>query len=180
MKTKLLLLSLLTALNGCDKAPGKGLSPPTSAPSATSQKNTHVFSSKTRVENSKVAEQVFQPSCAPAQKGRVVHMKCTAYTAGEESCGIWAKIGYDKEGYRITASGHRIRKGDRFCAADKRFKFGTMIDIPGYGLVSIEDRGGSIKNNRLDVFFDDGEGMTAYQRAMNFGVQYLDVTIYDK
>jgi len=155
MKTKLLLILLITT-QGCDRAPGK-------APSPTIKESL-----------------IVQPSCAPAQKGRVVHMKCTAYTAGEESCGIWAKIGYDKEGYRITASGHRIRKGDRFCAADKRFKFGTMIDIPGYGLVKVVDRGGSIKNNRLDVFFDDGEGMTAYQRAMNFGVQFLDVTIYEE
>lgn len=75
----------------------------------------------------------------------------------------------------ITASGHKIRKGDKFCAAPPEIPFGTMLNIPGYGTVPVLDRGGAIKGRRLDVFFDDANGISGHQRALNWGVQYLRI-----
>ena len=81
----------------------------------------------------------------------------------------------------ITASGHKIKPGDRFVAAAKGIPFGTMVTIPGYANgqpVPVLDRGGAIGEGKLDVFFDDDPetGLTGHQRALNWGVQYLEVT----
>ncbi len=78
----------------------------------------------------------------------------------------------------ITASGHVIQKGDKFVAAD--LPFGTLLTIEGYagGLaVPVLDRGGAIIGNRIDVFFDDADGIIGHQRALNWGVKYLKVRI---
>lgn len=76
----------------------------------------------------------------------------------------------------FTASG-RPAKG-LICAAPPEIPFGTVIDVPGYGRAVVADRGGAIKGNRLDVLFTDKDGVSGHQRALNWGVQYLDVTIY--
>jgi len=87
--------------------------------------------------------------------------RVTAYCACSKCCGKWA------DGF--TASGHKIQQGDKFCAADKSIPVGTMITIPGYGRVSVLDRGGVIRGNRLDVFFD------THQEALNWGVKFLEI-----
>jgi len=97
-------------------------------------------------------------------------MRVTAYCPCSKCCGKWAD--------GITASGHKIQSGDHFVAAPKIFPFGTTMIIPGYPLagqageeVEVEDRGGAIKGDRLDVFFP------THQEALNWGVQILDVEI---
>jgi 3D (Asp-Asp-Asp) domain-containing protein len=45
------------------------------------------------------------------------------------------------------------------------------MTIPGYGTVKVEDRGGAIKGDRLDVLFP------THQEALEWGVQWLDVEI---
>jgi len=72
----------------------------------------------------------------------------------------------------ITASGHKIQPGDKFVAAPPEIPFGTLIDIPDYGKVPVLDRGGSIKGNKLDVFFH------THQEALQWGRKYLKVKIY--
>ena len=89
--------------------------------------------------------------------------RVTAYCPCEKCCGRFAD--------GITASGHVIKPGDRFVAAPKDMKFGTMVTIPGYGKVSVEDRGGAITDGRLDVYFD------THQEALNWGVQILEVKL---
>lgn len=91
----------------------------------------------------------------------------TAYCPCEKCCGRWAKITP-----RVTASGHKIKPGDRFAAAPKGYQFGQELDIPGYGSVKIEDRGGAIKGNKLDVFFP------SHQAALEWGRKELDVKVY--
>lgn len=66
------------------------------------------------------------------------------YCPCELCCGAYAS------GY--TASGTLATEG-RTVAADKRFPFGTEIIIDGTTYV-VEDRGGAIKGNKLDVFCD--------------------------
>lgn len=50
----------------------------------------------------------------------------------------------------ITASGVRATVG-RTVAAPSTFPFGTVLFIEGIGYRTVEDRGGSIKGQRLDV-----------------------------
>ena len=87
----------------------------------------------------------------------------SAYCPCSKCCGKYAD--------GITASGHKIKAGDKFCAADKSIPFGTMIDIPGYGKVPVLDRGGAIKDGKLDVFFH------THKRALLWGRQKLNVRI---
>jgi len=87
--------------------------------------------------------------------------RVSAYCPCEKCCGIFAD--------GITANGHKIKPGDRFVAASKDIPFGTILNIPGYGKVPVWDRGGAIKGNRLDVYFD------THQEALNWGVKILEV-----
>ena len=48
------------------------------------------------------------------------------------------------------ACGKQVYPG--LIAAPSNFEFGVKIDIPGFGTGSVCDRGGAIKNKRLDIF----------------------------
>ncbi len=100
--------------------------------------------------------------------------RVTAYCPCRKCCGQFAQ--------GITASGHVIKHGDKFVAADKKFPFGTEFVIPGYNNsnpVKVLDRGGAIKGNRLDVFFgfDPNSTCTPHEKALEWGVKYLKVKI---
>jgi len=100
---------------------------------------------------------------------KTVHMRATAYCPCEKCCGKYAD--------GVTASGHKIRPGDAFVAADRKYAFGTKMIIPGYNNaqpVEVLDRGGAISGNRLDVFFN------THQEALEWGVKYLDVKVRRK
>jgi len=94
-------------------------------------------------------------------------MSVSAYCPCQKCCGPKA--------CGITASGKPVSyNGGRFCAAPKSIPFGTMIDIPGYGCVSVTDRGGAITEGRLDVCFQD------HKTALAWGRQTLVVKVYRK
>ena len=93
-------------------------------------------------------------------KKLIIPMRVTAYCPCKKCCGKWAD--------GTTASGYKIQPGDVLVAADKRYPFGTRMIIPGYAdnqPVKVLDRGGSIKGNRLDVFFH------THQEALEWGVK---------
>ena len=92
--------------------------------------------------------------------------KCivTAYCACEKCCGDHAD--------GITASGHVIEQGDKFCAAPPEIPFKTMLIIEGYNngkAVPVLDRGGAIKGNHFDVYFD------THTEALAWGVRKCEV-----
>lgn len=95
-----------------------------------------------------------------------VVMRVTAYCACRKCCGRYSD--------GKTASGHKIRQGDVFVAADKKYSFGTEMIISGYNdgkPVEVLDRGGVIRGNRLDVFFN------SHKTALKWGVKYLEVKL---
>jgi 3D (Asp-Asp-Asp) domain-containing protein len=97
---------------------------------------------------------------------RTVLMRVTGYCPCRKCCG--------KSSDGITASGHRIRRGDEFVAADKTLSFGTEVIVPGYNNsnpVEVLDRGRAIHGNRLDVFFN------SHRKAQAWGVRYLLVKV---
>lgn len=96
-------------------------------------------------------------------------MRVTAYCACRICCGRYSD--------GKTASGHKIRRGDVFVAADKKYSFGTEMIIPGYNdgkVVKVLDRGRVIRGNRLDVFFN------SHKTARKWGVKYLEVKVRSK
>ena len=87
--------------------------------------------------------------------------KITAYCPCKKCCG-------KSDG--ITASGEKAVEGITV-AMDKSIPFGTKIYIDGVGERIVQDRGGAIKGNRIDLYFD------SHQEALNFGRQTKQVTI---
>ena len=82
----------------------------------------------------------------------------TGYCSCAQCCGIQTGI---------TASGTHATSG-RTIAADDGIPFGTKIEIGGH-IYTVEDRGGAITNNHIDIYFD------SHQEATNFAVQYSEV-----
>lgn len=74
--------------------------------------------------------------------------RLTAYCPCSRCCGI-----YSNPSRPTTASGTIAQQG-RTVAADSNFEFGTVLYIDGLGLRTVEDRGGAIKGNRIDVYMD--------------------------
>lgn len=77
----------------------------------------------------------------------------TAYCPCKQCCG---------KTNGITASGAKA-KAETTVAMSSRYKFGTKIEIKGMGTYIVQDRGGAITENRIDIFFN------THQEALKFG-----------
>lgn len=76
-----------------------------------------------------------------------------------------------------TASGVKARppKGKRpgtIAADTRRYPFGTIMYVPGYGWGRVEDRGGDIKGDHIDLFFKK------HKQAMAWGRKRVRVKIW--
>ncbi len=88
----------------------------------------------------------------------------TAYCPCEKCCGSLSP--------GVTASGVDVSDfNGKLVAAPPEYPFGTIMDVPGYGIATVQDRGGAIKGRRLDVYFRDHED------ARQFGAQALIVKV---
>ena len=56
-------------------------------------------------------------------------------------------------------------------ATDSSIPFGTKVYIDGVGERIVQDRGGAITGNRIDLYFD------SHEKALEFGRQTKQVTI---
>ena len=88
-------------------------------------------------------------------------MVVTAYCPCRKCCG-------KTDG--ITASGVKAKQGVTVAADTRFFPFGTKLEIDGK-IYIVQDRGGAIKGNYIDLFFN------THQQALNFGRQTKEVTI---
>lgn len=101
----------------------------------------------------------------------VVTLNASAYTAS--TCGKSPS----SSGYGITACGARA---SAWCtvAAGKGYPIGTIIYIPYFankpngGWFVVQDRGGAISNNKLDIY------MSTYNECINFGRRNLECYIF--
>lgn len=89
------------------------------------------------------------------------NVKLTAYCPCEKCCG-------KSDG--ITASGEKAVQGVT-AATDKSIPFGARLYIDGVGERVAQDRGGAIRGNRIDVYFD------SHTDALEFGVRHADVIV---
>lgn len=104
------------------------------------------------------------------EKARVI---ATGYTAGKESTGKTL----NHPAYGVTYSGVKVKR-DLYStiAADLDvFPLGTILWIPGYGYGVVADKGGAIKGNRLDLYYETVEDVYA-----EWGKKELDVYIIQK
>jgi 3D (Asp-Asp-Asp) domain-containing protein len=71
----------------------------------------------------------------------------------------------------VTATGTRASKGT--IAADRRvYPFGTVMYIEGYGYGTVEDVGGAIKGQHVDLYFH------SHQQAREWGKQTKQVRVW--
>lgn len=82
-----------------------------------------------------------------------VKFTATAYCGCTKCCG---------KSTGKTASG-TIATAGRTVAMSSSYSFGTKIEIQGMGTYIVEDRGGAIEGNRIDIFFSN------HQKALDFG-----------
>lgn len=112
-----------------------------------------------------VAKTVNTPS-GPLKYSREIKMNASAYTAGPESTG---KNPGDA-GYGVTATGMTAKHG--VVAVDPNvIPLGTKLYIEGYGMAVAADTGGSIKGNKIDLFYDD------LSSALGFGRRNVKVYV---
>ncbi|WP_102026229.1 3D domain-containing protein [Salirhabdus sp. Marseille-P4669] len=89
-----------------------------------------------------------------------VTVMATGYTAGPESTG--KSPGHPQ--YGITYSGVEVRR-DLYStiAADlTKFPIGTILFIPGYGYGVVADKGGAIKGDKIDLYYETVEDVYNY------------------
>lgn len=55
----------------------------------------------------------------------------------------------------------------------KGYSFGTKIEIKNLGTFVVEDRGGAINGNKLDIYFD------THQEALNWGRRTVYVKVIE-
>ena len=109
----------------------------------------------------------------PTEQWKTVKMRVTAYCPCKKCCETWANIPVSS-GKRKNASGHTIHVGDKFVAAPRNYPFGTEMVIEGYAggkVVKVEDVGGAIKDNKLDLYFD------THDDALKFGRKDVNVRV---
>ncbi|WP_396232393.1 3D domain-containing protein [Fredinandcohnia sp. QZ13] len=94
----------------------------------------------------------------------------TGYTAGVESTGKDA----NHPSYGITYSGVKVKR-DLYStiAADLNvFPIGTILFIPDYGYGVVADKGGAIKGNKIDLYYE-----TVHDVYNKWGKRTLDVYV---
>ena len=86
--------------------------------------------------------------------------KITAYCPCAKCCG--KTTGRTAAGTKATAG--------RTVAASSQFAFGTQLNIGGH-IYTVEDRGGAIKGNKIDIF------VNSHAEALQWGVRYMTVNV---
>lgn len=96
----------------------------------------------------------------------------TAYCPCEKCCGIWAKN--RPNGIVYTASGEVAQEGVTVAADWDVYPAGTVLYIEGMGEYIVQDVGGAVNGNHIDVYFD------THEKAVNFGKQTAFVEVLCK
>lgn len=64
-----------------------------------------------------------------------------------------------------------LSQGTSVAADTSIYPIGTRLEIEGMGVYIVQDRGGAIVGNSIDIYFED------HDAAVEFGVQTLKVRI---
>jgi len=95
--------------------------------------------------------------------------KATAYCPCEKCCGKWAKN--RPNGIVYTANGEVAKEGETMAADWDVLPPGTEVEIEGIGTRKVQDRGGAIRGNRIDIYFE------THGQALKFGVQEVRLRV---
>ena len=106
----------------------------------------------------------------------------TGYCPCKECCGwrrnwLWRPVYASgplkgqRKAVGVTASGKKAEHGT-IAADTARYPFGTMIYIEGYGYGRVDDCGGDIKGDHIDLFF------RTHDEALEWGKQYKRALVW--
>lgn len=93
----------------------------------------------------------------------------TAYCPCEKCCGKWALNRPD--GIVYTASGAIAQEGVTIAADWSLYPPGTVLYIEGIGERTVQDRGGVINGQKIDIYFE------SHEDALQFGRQDIRIRI---
>lgn len=119
----------------------------------------------------KTMENSVKPTEVSLKNNSLGEFRITAYCSCPICCEEYAyNRPTDTNGKSIVygASGERLVQGVSVAADTNILPFGTEILINGHTYV-VQDIGGAIKGNRIDVYFEN------HSDALAFGVKYADV-----
>lgn len=91
-----------------------------------------------------------------------IEFTATAYCSCNKCCG-------KNDG--ITASGKKAKQGITIASDWELLPCGTLVEIDGLGVYQVQDKGSSIKGNKVDIYFDN------HQDALEFGVKTVRLRI---
>ena len=100
----------------------------------------------------------------------------TAYCSCQKCCGIYAENRpVDDDGKEIvyTASGERAIQGVTIADDWSVLSVGTVVEVDGYGEFTVHDKGGTIKGNKIDIYFE------SHQDALEFGVKTVNLRVIE-
>ena len=95
----------------------------------------------------------------------------TAYCGCEICCDEWAhNRPIDENGKQIVygSAGIPLREGVSIAADTSIYPIGTVIEIMGIGTYTVQDCGGAIRGNRIDIYFEKHSDALEFGRRMNF------------
>lgn len=93
----------------------------------------------------------------------------TAYSAGLESTGKDVK----HPQYGITASGTRVKEGRTIAVDPSVIPIGWWVYIEGIGFRRAEDKGGAVKGNKIDIYFDSSKSADKFGKKKGYTVYLL-------
>ena len=105
----------------------------------------------------------------PEPESEWIEAVATAYCPCEICCGKWALNRPD--GIIYTASGAIAEEGVTIAADWSVYSPGTILYIEGVGERTVQDRGGAISGQKIDVFFNNHED------ALRFGRQEVRIKV---
>lgn len=120
----------------------------------------------TAILTSSVAIAENEPTTQPEEW---IDAVATAYCPCEICCGKWALNRPD--GIVYTASGAIAEEGVTIAADWSVYSPGTILYIEGIGERTVQDRGGAISGQKIDVFFNNHED------ALRFGRQEVRIKV---
>ena len=106
-------------------------------------------------------------------------MRATGYCKCKQCCG-WKRTWYgkavvkgtkQKKAIGVTASGTKAKPGT-IAADTRKYPFGTVMYIPGYGYGRVEDRGSAIQGEHIDLFFK------SHREALQWGSKTVPVKVF--
>lgn len=136
-----------------------------------------LFSHEIRTEKNETTETSESVVTELSTEPEWVYFEASAYCSCRKCCGKWAdNRPTDKYGNEIVygAASIPLEEGVSIAADWDILPKGTVVEIEGYGVYTVEDTGADIKGYKIDIFFDSHVIAEAFGRK-TVAIRILEV-----